>query len=66
MNADYRSLGLLDGTGALRAEYEHAGKAAYLDFFAAKGVHDEAPWEALVWAERYAWCESARAARAIA
>ena len=59
--SDYRSLGLPDGTGALRAE---AGRAAYLAFYAAKGVHDETPWEKLVWAERYAWCEASRAARA--
>jgi hypothetical protein len=59
--SDYRSLGLSAGTGALRAEYEQAGKAAYLAFYTAKGVHDETPWEKLVWAERYAWCEAARA-----
>ena len=64
--AFYRTLGLTDGTGAVRAEYDQGGRAAYEAFFVAKGVHDEAPWESLVWDDRYAWCQAARAARAVA
>lgn len=62
----YRPLGLVEGTGAVRPEYERAGRAAYEAFVVAAGAHDEAPWPSLVWAQQYAWCEAARSARACA
>jgi hypothetical protein len=40
-----------------------AGEACYSAFIQAKGLYDEAPWNDLVWAEQYAWCEAARTAR---
>jgi hypothetical protein len=58
------SLMTVPGVRRIRPEYERAGRAAYEGFFTAKGVHDETPWEKLVWGEKYAWCEAARAARA--
>lgn len=61
----YRELGLEQGSGALAPEYERAGAAAYAAHVVALGLHDEPPFDALVWAQRYAWCEAARAARAV-
>jgi len=60
---EFRDLGMAEGTGAAPPEYEHAGQAAYLAFVIARGSHDEPPWSSLVWADQYAWCEAARAAR---
>lgn len=52
-----------EDTGALDPKYNDAGKAAYQAYIVARGMYDEATWENLVWAEQYAWCEAARAAR---
>ena len=52
-----------DSPRSIKEEYMAAGEACYNAFIRAKGLYDEPKWNNLVWAEQYAWCEAARAAR---
>lgn len=43
--------------------YESSGQRAYVAHSRSRGEHSVAPWSGLVWADKLAWCEAARAAR---
>jgi hypothetical protein len=61
----YSPLGLPTKERAIPDEYEKAGRTNYEAFHKARGEHHFCPWEKLVWAEHYAWCEAARATKAV-
>ena len=52
------------GTGAVDRLYDAAGKAAYESWWASHGLPG-AGWDKIVWSEKHAWCEAARAAREV-
>jgi hypothetical protein len=57
----YSELSNLSGNGKISETYMQAGKTCYDAYVKARGLHDEAPWQSLVWKDQYAWCEAARA-----
>jgi hypothetical protein len=46
-------------------EYMHAGHVAYQAYVTSHGAQDAPVWHGLIWAEQKAWCEAARAVKAI-